>query len=58
MAYVYGPLASDMNAIHSLNHLFHDDISHTLAPSKLSDLNRDYEAEYDIDPHFISPSKQ
>ena len=40
MAYVYGPLAEDMNAIHSLNHLIHDDVSQILSPKSFSDLNR------------------
>jgi len=45
MGYVYGPLGESMNAIHSLNHLIHDDVSRTLAPTRLSDFS---------DPHFMN----
>jgi hypothetical protein len=61
MQYVYGPLKNEMSAIHSLNHLIHDDISKVLSPTTFAHLGRDHENdkedEEDEDPHFLSNSR-
>ena len=44
MEYVFGPLRDEMNAVHSLNHLLHDDMTKILAPRSLSAFH---------EPHFL-----
>jgi len=36
MQYVFGPLRDEMNAVHSLNHLLHDDMTKIIAPRSLN----------------------
>ena len=35
-AYIYGPMVKNMETIHTLNHLIHDDITHLLEPKSLA----------------------
>ena len=37
-AYVFGPVVKNMETIHTLNHLIHDDIVQVMAPTKLTDV--------------------
>jgi hypothetical protein len=37
-AYVFGPVVKNMETIHTLSHLIHDDIVEVMAPTKLSDV--------------------
>jgi hypothetical protein len=37
-AYVFGPVVKNMETIHTLNHLIHDDIVEVMAPTKLNDV--------------------
>lgn len=47
MEYVFGPLSEEISAVHSLNHLLHDDVTKILSPRSLSAFTEDH-------PDFVS----